>query len=68
MNKVLANIQASLDQGGIGIGVPIGYLPKTNPDEMFQVYKLAAELDALVFSHVREPTSCKYKRYWLMQC
>ncbi len=55
MNKMLANIQTSLDQGGIGIGVPIGYLPKTNPDEMFQVYKLAAELNALVFSHVREP-------------
>lgn len=54
-NTMLANIKTSLGEGGIGIGVPIGYLPKTDPGEMFQVYQLAATLDALVFSHVREP-------------
>ncbi len=55
MNKTLAGIKASLAEGGIGIGVPIGYLPKTNPEEMFRVFKLAGELHTLVFSHVREP-------------
>ncbi len=55
MNQTLANIKVSLGEGGIGIGAPIGYLPKTNPNEMFQVYKLAGELQALVFSHVRQP-------------
>ena len=55
MNKVLENIQASLNAGGVGIGVPIGYLPKTRPGEMFRIFQLAGELDALVFSHVREP-------------
>jgi len=55
INKTLDNIKSSLFEGGIGIGVPIGYLPKTKPDEMFSVYQLAGELDALVFSHVREP-------------
>ncbi len=55
INKTLANIKTSLDEGGIGIGAPIGYLPKTNPNEMYQVYKLAGELNALVFSHVRNP-------------
>ena len=55
MSRMLANIKASLEEGGIGIGVPIGYLPKTNPGEMYSVYKLAGELNALVFSHVREP-------------
>ena len=55
MNRTLANIRSSLAEGGIGIGVPIGYLPKTPPGEMFRVYQLAAELNALVFSHVREP-------------
>lgn len=54
-NKTLDNIKASLADGGIGIGVPIGYLPKTKPGEMFSVYKLAGEINALVFSHVREP-------------
>ena len=56
VTKMLHNIKASLAEGGIGIGVPIGYLPKTNPAEMFRVYQLAAELNVLVFSHVREAT------------
>ncbi len=55
LNQTLVNIKASLADGGIGIGAPIGYLPKTNPNEMFQVYKLAGEMQALVFSHVRQP-------------
>ncbi len=55
MNQTLANIKASLAEGGIGIGAPIGYLPKSNPNEMYQVYKLAGELQALMFSHVRQP-------------
>lgn len=55
MIKVCENIQASLHAGGIGIGVPIGYLPKTSPGEMFRIFQLAGALDALVFSHVREP-------------
>jgi dihydroorotase-like cyclic amidohydrolase len=55
MSKTLTNIKSSLSDGGIGIGVPIGYLPKTKSGEMFSVYQLAGELNALVFSHVREP-------------
>ena len=55
MNKTLNNIQSSLGVGGIGIGVPIGYLPKTNPKEMYKVFQLAAELNVLVFTHVRDP-------------
>lgn len=53
--RTLKNIRSSLDEGGIGIGVPIGYLPKSNPKEMYQVFQLAGELQALVFSHVRNP-------------
>lgn len=54
INKTLQNIQSSLEDGGIGIGVPIGYLPKTNPKEMYKVFQFAGELNALVFTHVRE--------------
>jgi dihydroorotase len=54
-DKLVANIKLSLAEGGVGIGVPIGYLPKTGPDEMFKVYQLAAEMNVLVFSHVRNP-------------
>lgn len=55
IEKTLANIRASLDEGGIGIGVPIGYLRKTKAEEMFRVYELAGKLNVLVYSHVREP-------------
>ena len=55
MIAVLDNIKASLDEGGIGIGVPIGYLPTSKSEEMYQVFKLAGELNALVFTHVRQP-------------
>jgi hypothetical protein len=55
MNAVLDNIKSSLSEGGIGVGIPIGYLPGTNPAEMYQVFKLAGELNALVFTHVRQP-------------
>jgi N-acyl-D-aspartate/D-glutamate deacylase len=54
MLKTLQNIKSSLEDGGIGIGVPIGYLPKTNPKEMYEVFQLAGELNALVYTHVRE--------------
>jgi hypothetical protein len=55
ISKTLNNIKASLEEGGIGIGVPIGYLPESNPNELYQVFRLAGELNSLVFIHVREP-------------
>ncbi|MCC5907796.1 MAG: amidohydrolase family protein [Balneolaceae bacterium] len=53
--KTLDNIKASLNEGGIGIGVPVGYLPESNPNELYQVFRLASELNVPVFSHVRKP-------------
>jgi len=55
MQKTVKNIKQSLDAGGIGIGIPVGYLPKTKSEELFRIFQLAAELKLLVFSHVREP-------------
>ena len=55
MQKTINNIIQSLDAGGIGIGIPVGYLPKTKSEELFRIFQLAAELKLLVFSHVREP-------------
>jgi dihydroorotase len=55
MNATLDNIRTSLAEGGIGIGIPIGYLPKTKPEEMYEVFKLAGALNALVYTHVRQP-------------
>ncbi len=56
MDRTLTNIKLSLKEGGIGIGVPIGYLPNTKPAEMYSVFELAGELDALVFTHTRHPS------------
>ncbi len=52
---MIRNIENSLSQGGIGIGAPIGYLPKTQPEEFYRVFELAAELDVPVFVHTRQP-------------
>ena len=53
MSETLQNIRKSLNAGGIGIGVPIGYLPTVKPEEVFRIYQLAAEMKVPVFSHVR---------------
>jgi len=53
--KTHQNIKSSLEAGGLGIGVPIGYLPQTKAEEMYRIFKLAGELDALVYTHVRIP-------------
>ena len=53
--RTMANIRTALSEGGIGIGVPIGYLPKTRSEEMYRVFQLAGEINALIFTHVRNP-------------
>jgi N-acyl-D-aspartate/D-glutamate deacylase len=52
---MLANIKNDLAVGGIGIGVFIGYVPGATPEEIFRVYQLAGEMQATIFTHVREP-------------
>jgi N-acyl-D-aspartate/D-glutamate deacylase len=54
MNQTWENIKVALSEGGIGIGAPIGYLPKTNPNELYNVFQWAGEVNALVYTHVRE--------------
>ncbi|TRZ81410.1 MAG: D-glutamate deacylase [Sediminibacterium sp.] len=60
-NKMLMNINKSLAEGGIGIGIPIGYLPKTNPEELYEVYKFAGKKQVLLFSHLREPNMLSFQ-------
>lgn len=55
MAQTLVNIKSALEEGGIGIGVPIGYLPDTKPAEMYNVFELAGQMNALVYTHNREP-------------
>jgi dihydroorotase len=53
MSKTIENIKKALAEGGIGIGVPIGYLPAVKPGEVFQIYQLASAMKVPIFSHVR---------------
>ena len=53
-DKTLEYIRQSISQGGIGIGVPVAYVPGSKPQELYRVFQLAASLGAPVFTHVRE--------------
>ncbi len=54
LNNVLGNIRKSLAEGGLGIGIPIAYVPGASPDEVFRIYQLAAEFKAPIITHIRE--------------
>ncbi|GAA4279090.1 amidohydrolase family protein [Aquimarina mytili] len=52
--EMLDYVQESLKSGGLGISMPIGYLPGASTEEVFRVYQLAGTLKAPVYAHVRE--------------
>jgi len=54
IDKTLENIRQSLAEGGIGIGIPVAYVPGSKPEELYRVFQLAASMQALVYTHVRE--------------
>lgn len=47
-------IRKAIDDGAIGIGIPVGYLPSASPEEISFVYALAGKWQVPVFTHVRE--------------
>ncbi|MDR6865699.1 N-acyl-D-aspartate/D-glutamate deacylase [Microbacterium resistens] len=50
----LAALEGELAAGAIGIGVLMGYAPRTDPTEYLEVARLAAAANAPTFTHVRE--------------
>ncbi len=50
--QVLALIRKGLDEGGIGIGIGIAYVKATR-EEIFDIFRLAAERNVPVFVHMR---------------
>ena len=54
IEDLIKRLQAGLEAGGLGIGVPVGYYPETSRDELFRVYALAATQQVPIFTHVRE--------------
>lgn len=51
--QILALISQGLDEGGLGIGVMLGYAPATSPEEYVAVNQLAAARGVPTFTHVR---------------
>lgn len=54
IQQTLKNIQSSLAEGAIGIGVPVGYLPGAKEEEVYRMYELAGKMKAPIFTHVRD--------------
>ncbi len=50
----LALLEAELAEGALGIGVLMGYAPRSEPAEFLAVARLAASAGVPVYSHVRE--------------
>ena len=56
-NKYVAvrnKLKAAIEQGAIGIGLPVGYLPNASIEEIADIYAFAGEYKVPIFSHVRE--------------
>lgn len=47
-------LRRELDAGALGIGVLIGYAPRSDPEEYLAVARLAAEAGVPTYTHVRE--------------
>jgi N-acyl-D-aspartate/D-glutamate deacylase len=52
----------ALNNGAIGIGIPVGYLPNASVEEIADVYAFAGEINVPVFSHVREGGSIAFQQ------
>ena len=55
IDQILNEVQQGLDQGALGIGMGIAYLPKTSREEIISVFKLAAARHTAIYVHMRNP-------------
>lgn len=53
--QTIRYIKGDLEEGAIGIGLPIGYIPMAKADELYRIYQFAGQTGTTIFSHVREP-------------
>lgn len=47
-------LRGELEAGALGIGILVGYAPRSEPGEYLEVARLAAEAGVATFTHVRE--------------
>ncbi len=53
IKDMMGLLEAELEAGALGIGVPVGYYPGSTRGEIYRVYELAAQKEVLVYSHTR---------------
>lgn len=51
--RVVGNLEASLDQGGIGIGMGIAYTEQADHEEVYRVFEMAGKRGVCVYVHNR---------------
>jgi dihydroorotase len=55
VRRTLDDLRKGLDQGALGIGMGIAYLPKTSREEILQIFQIASERRATIYVHMRNP-------------
>jgi N-acyl-D-aspartate/D-glutamate deacylase len=52
-HEIYSRVQRGLDNGALGIGLGIAYVPKTTREEILELFQLAAEYKVAVYVHMR---------------
>ncbi|HLH18605.1 MAG TPA: amidohydrolase family protein [Bryobacteraceae bacterium] len=53
IRQTLALVRRGLEDGGLGIGIGIAYVPLAGREEIFQLFQMAAEFRTAVYVHMR---------------
>jgi N-acyl-D-glutamate deacylase len=51
--RILAQVEQGLKEGGLGIGICLGYAPATGRKEYYELHRLAAQYGVPTFTHTR---------------
>ena len=51
--EIFERVRRGLDEGALGIGLGIAYVPKTTREEIFNLFQLAAERKVPIYVHMR---------------
>jgi hypothetical protein len=54
VSAILAQVEADLSAGGVGVGILAGYAPGVDPDEYLAVSRIASEAGVPTFTHCRD--------------
>ena len=53
--EILARVRKGLDEGALGVGMGIAYVPTATREEILDVFRVAAQYHVAVFVHMRNP-------------